>query len=229
MELYLADIREFADGEGMDLLPEARRARAARYRRSDDRARSVVAGLLVRHAFGAGAGAALLAGERGKPYLPAEALPPGAPRHFNLSHSGRYVALLAGALECGVDVERANDTRDLDSMARHFFTPEEYDWLLGPGAPPGRAAGQRVSLEGFYLLWTGKESVMKATGRGMAMTPGSFSVLPVRPGPRRIDGRDWDLCWHHGLPGYALCSCRDPAETGPPPPLTPLTKAALLS
>ncbi len=51
---------------------------------------------------------------------------------------------------------------------------------------------QKDPLERFFRLWTLKESVMKATGLGMNLPPGSFEVLPLAEGkPATILGRCW--------------------------------------
>ena len=44
----------------------------------------------------------------------------------------------------------------------------------------------------FFRLWTWKESVMKATGLGMNLEPGTFDVLPFADGKAaRVRDRLW--------------------------------------
>jgi len=110
----------------------------------------------------------------------------------NISHSGEYVVLAVSRHELGVDIETLGLYKD--KLARRCCTEEEYIWL------------QTQRSEAFFRLWTGKESLMKATGLGFALPAGSFSVLPVSDGLHTIDGRSWYMKWLDILPGYALCT-----------------------
>jgi 4'-phosphopantetheinyl transferase len=95
-------------------------------------------------------------GPHGKPALDQA----GAP-HFNWSHSGTITALaLAQAIELGVDVEEPRRTRDVMALARRYFAPAESAALARLSGPVQEAA--------FYSLWTCKEAVLKALGRGIA-------------------------------------------------------------
>lgn len=93
-------------------------------------------------------------GEHGKPYLA------GGPG-FNLSHCGSAaVVALAPALELGVDLERPGRRRPHAELARRFFCPREADAV---------AAAEGAAREDVFLqLWTAKEAVLKALGRGLA-------------------------------------------------------------
>jgi phosphopantetheinyl transferase len=60
-------------------------------------------------------------------------------------------------------------------------------------------------LERFHLLWTMKESVMKATGLGMNLGPDSFEVLPFCfNSPVMLRGRTWYASY--GALGDYRCS-----------------------
>lgn len=184
MKLYYCAIGELMDLPGMDLITQERRARTERYHKPENRAESLAAGLLLRHALG-DAAEALQRNPQGKPCLP------GGPC-FNLSHSGEYAILGVSRQPLGVDIERirAYDER----AARRCFTGPELDWLREEG-------GEKP----FFRLWTAKESVMKATGLGFSMAPGGFSVLPAEDGPHEIEGRCWYLRWG-SLPGHVICT-----------------------
>lgn len=92
----------------------------------------------------------------GKPEL----LLPGSPR-FNLSHSGPVTALaLTHSVEVGVDVEVPRRRRDVLALAQRYFAPAETAALEGL-----ESASRDVA---FYALWTCKEAVLKALGRGIA-------------------------------------------------------------
>jgi phosphopantetheinyl transferase len=111
-------------------------------------------------------------GQYGKPYFIGSL----ADVNFSISHSGRYIAVLfAGAAsgEVGLDIEdtgagrsgRVQDAVRLMKIAERFFTPEEAAWVRED--PPER----------FFRIWTGKESYIKYTGRGLGQGLDTFSVL----------------------------------------------------
>lgn len=98
---------------------------------------------------------ALGRGEFGKPFLAGS-----APLEFNLSHSGEVrVLALSRCQPLGVDIETLRRPRPALELARRFFTPQEADALerLDP------AARERA----FLRLWSCKEAVVKAIGRGI--------------------------------------------------------------
>lgn len=167
---------------------EERRERAEKMRRQEDRLRCLAAEALVRFALG-GETQTLEKGPGGKPYVKDL---PGV--HFNLSHSGRYVAVAVGDSEVGLDVERLREDRDLFALAKRFFTGEEGRHLAA-ASDPGRC---------FFELWTAKESYLKYLGTGLRKKPDSFSVLSPEPGIR---------FFHRWLEGdYCLCLCCEEIE-----------------
>jgi 4'-phosphopantetheinyl transferase len=91
----------------------------------------------------------------GKPYLPAE-----CGLEFNLSHS-RQVSLvgLSRAQPLGVDVEAGVRRRPVLELARRFFSPAEAQALAHLDGALRQAA--------FLRLWSCKEAVVKALGRGL--------------------------------------------------------------
>lgn len=156
-ECYLLAIEETA------LLPQSfceahfpkRLEQAHRFRFREDTLRSLGAGALlygVLHIKESD----IQYGEFGKPYVLAE-------RKFNLSHSGDYSVLAVRDGEIGVDIEKP-DERHL-SLAKRVFDQEEQEWMAED--PRNR----------FFVLWTLKESVMKFFGKGLGLSPASFSVL----------------------------------------------------
>lgn len=89
--------------------------------------------------------------------------PHGKPRlagalNFNLSHSGDRVALgFSWGRRIGIDLARVADCRDCESVARQCFSPGERAFL--------KRAGN--DAQAFCALWTRKEAVLKAAGRGL--------------------------------------------------------------
>lgn len=111
----------------------------------------------------------------------------GADRHapLALSHSrGHALAAIAPAsVVLAVDLERCRP-RDTEAIARWVCTPEERAALLSEIDPARR-------LEDFYVLWTLKESLLKAarlpfpagmTQVGLTYTGASAAVLRVPEG-----------------------------------------------
>lgn len=193
MKLFVCGIAGFDDSSGIEHLLPARRKRMERYLQEEDRARCLVAGLMLRYALGEGYGERLAFGPNGKPYLNDGSL------FFNLSHAGEYVAMALSAYEVGVDIERVLPYSA--SVAKKCFTAEERAWLK-----------DRNEDRAFYSLWTGKESVMKATGLGFSMPPEHFHVLPVLDGPHSIGGKTWYLQWH-SMEHHEICVAGAAEET----------------
>lgn len=76
---------------------------------------------------------------------------------FNLSHSGQYVICAFYKEEIGIDIEKIEQI-DLDDF-KIIFSEQEMNQL-------------RVSLDpltDFFRLWTIKESVIKAEGKGLSL------------------------------------------------------------
>lgn len=136
----------------VDLLDEHERTRIARFRRPVDAARYLAAHALTRIVLGravAGSARSLTIDrtcrcgqQHGKPVLP------GGPQ-FSLTHAGEMVGVAVSELgPVGLDVEQVRLIADLPSMAEHVGAPAEPD--------------------GFFLSWTRKEALLKATGDGLS-------------------------------------------------------------
>lgn len=90
--------------------------------------------------------------ENGKPFIDENI-------EISLSHSGDFVAAMICDKTCGIDIEK--DSRDLSKIAKRFFTKEEYD----------------DTTYSMLDIWTRKESILKATGKGLILGMDTFSVL----------------------------------------------------
>lgn len=182
ISLYYTHIGAWMTLPGLRLLTPARRERLEQYRRREDKARCLAAGMLLRQ---------LADGEPeknpwGKPQFPA------GPR-FNLSHAGEYVVLAVSAMEVGVDVEehRPYDPR----VARRCFTEAELRWMKQ----------QPDKTQAFYTLWTAKECIMKAAGYGFHMPPETFETDIEDARGYDADGRKWHLAWMP-FPNHTVCA-----------------------
>lgn len=146
------------------LNPDERR-RAARFKRTVHQRRFAAGRQCLRAILGAYTGQSPEAvsfeyGPHGKPGLTPAA---GRPLpYFNLSHSGdEAVCALRLAGPVGIDIERVQERRPTDSIARRFFSPDEAEHLSQC------AAGQRVTA--FYQYWTAKEALLKGNGGGLTL------------------------------------------------------------
>ncbi|MFF0819930.1 4'-phosphopantetheinyl transferase family protein [Micromonospora haikouensis] len=125
----------------------------------------------------------------------------------SVSHTGGVVVVAArrgGGV--GVDVERHRELPAL-ALARRWYAPQEAAWLRG--RPPGHR------VEAFLLLWTAKEAVGKALGRGLR-DGGLRRPMPVPGGPgellRPVPGTGGLRVGHPRLPAGG-----GPAGDGPVP------------
>ncbi len=170
MELKVVKITEDA-AEGWERLlvfvPQAKREHVRSFARPTDALRTLAGELLARSWLMQQAGMEnrsihFKPGPHGKP-----ALQPDCSLHFNVSHSGDWVAAaFSRAGPVGVDVEQ---TRPVDmALAKRFFAADEYDSLM---ACP---ADERAAI--FFQYWTLKESYLKARGSGLTARLSSFSI-----------------------------------------------------
>lgn len=112
----------------------------------------------------------------GKPFALIGAQP--APVSFNLSHSGRHgLIAIAPSGRVGVDVEERDAQRNLDLLV---------DTVLGDAEQAALAAAQggaRVHL--FFKMWTIKEALLKAMGKGFSLDATCIEVpSPMLRGKR---------------------------------------------
>ena len=147
---------------------------------------------------------ALRRGGNGKPFLP----PPYERFGFNPSDSGGwYLFGLVEGADLGVDLEIRQPRPKAMSLARRHFPTAEVDWL----------AGQPDLDHAFLRLWTMKEALFKAIGRGLGYGLGAACFLPGADGRLRLAHLDgeaapaarWscaELPLGHHLVGAAVCS-----------------------
>lgn len=90
---------------------------------------------------------------------------------FNVSHSGAHgVVALAQVGEVGVDIEEVRPQPDWLSIATSAFAAEEVQHL--------RCQEPSKQIATFYRIWSLKEAVMKALGKGFYLNPRSFCLPP---------------------------------------------------
>ena len=188
--------------------------RAARFRISEARHRFLLARVMLRHQLGKEIGIVpesvfFATGKHGKPRLDI----PGTDQslHFNLTHSGGFVALAISDDEVGIDIENLRPVSTAERLAQRFFSPEERKHVFElDGEARDRA---------FLRIWTQKEAYLKATGLGVGMPLRGVETEPdpaAPPGLRAIAGdrneaASWTLL-EVRIPG-AVCmvATREPA------------------
>ena len=115
--------------------------------------------------------------EHGKPWASVGGAE--APISFNVSHSGRQglIALAPGG-RLGVDVEELVDRRNLDLLM---------DGVLGENERREIDSKQGAEqIRSFFRLWTMKEALLKAYGKGLLVDATTFEIPPaVRGGSSR--------------------------------------------
>lgn len=131
---------------------------------------------------------ALIESEHGRPRLPG---PADGGLDFNWSHSGgSAVVVLGRGVAPGVDLERRRDRPRALEIAQRYFHPAEAAWLASvPSAAQGDA---------FLSLWTAKEAMLKAQGRGIAFGLHRLQIELASGAPQLLwlDGDDasaWQL------------------------------------
>ncbi len=77
--------------------------------------------------------------------------------HFNVSHSGNYVLIAIAATSVGIDVEQLNASFTYQNVLSFGFSKPEIDFVENSANPN----------QSFYQLWTRKECLLKATGKGL--------------------------------------------------------------
>lgn len=87
--------------------------------------------------------------------------------YFSCSHSGEYTVLVKSKYLVGVDIEQIQN-KPLILLNRFF--EDERKWI------------EEDPATRYYLIWSLKESVVKAVGTGLATSPFSFSAIPLIKG-----------------------------------------------
>lgn len=134
----------------------------------------------------------LIDGEHGRPAL---ALPHDQSLGFNWSHTGGQAVIAVGRhLTPGIDVERRRPRPRALQIAQRYFSQDESAALA--------RLPETEREHAFLRVWTAKEAVVKALGRGLAFGLDRLSIdcsdreLVLQ----RLDGDDaaaWQL---HALP-----------------------------
>ena len=115
--------------------------------------------------------------EHGKPWARVGGV--DAPTSFSVSHSGRHglIAVAPGG-RLGVDVEELGDRRNLNLLMDGVLGKHEHSEIASKGGDE--------QLRSFFRLWTMKEALLKAHGKGLLIDATTFEIPPaVRGGAAR--------------------------------------------
>jgi 4'-phosphopantetheinyl transferase len=154
------------------LLDDSERERAARFHFERDRQAYVAAHALARAMLSGQAPRPLAVWRfttnvHGKPEVLRDAGTP--PLRFNLSHTRGLVAVaLTLEHDVGIDVELVDSKRFSFDLAARTFAPEEVELL--------RATLAADQPQALFAIWTLKEAVIKAMGRGLSMPLADFAL-----------------------------------------------------
>lgn len=172
--------REQYDSAYRQLSP-ARKDRIDRYRRQEDRQRSLAGELLVKElAMQAGfAGPVVEQLASGQPVLKNGGL------HISIAHSGNLVACAVDTAPVGIDVEQLRPFRA--GMLRHVCTEAEIAYVLGGAPLPQGEITDTGMINRFFEVWTGKEAWFKRAGTGITDLK-SIEILSMPRQLFRADG-----------------------------------------
>ena len=168
MKLYRININDLDDPQQNKGLLESvgvkRREKILRYYKSEDRKRSLGAGIIIEQILKENGLSEdhLKYSENGKPV--ADNL------FFNVSHAGDYVVGVSSDCDVGCDIEKVVPA-PLE-IAKHYFCPAELNYI--------KSAKEKDKA--FFTLWTLKESYMKMTGQGMSLPLDSFEIIKTANG-----------------------------------------------
>lgn len=83
----------------------------------------------------------------------------GDPVHFNITHTREAFAItVSSEFHVGIDLEDINQEIEIRSIAEKYFSKKECEFIF---------KSETGSKNRFFLLWTRKESLLKALGTGI--------------------------------------------------------------
>jgi len=167
VDIWVADVHALADQvqKYAGFLSAEEVGRSARFRDPLNRNRYVVRhgmvrAVLSRYAHSDPAQVEIQYGSNGKPHLKKGSN--GSGLQFSTSHSGHLNLVAIGrTAKIGVDIEKISEFPEVREIADRHFTAAEVREL--DCSPESRR------FEVFFKLWTRKEAVLKANGRGLTL------------------------------------------------------------
>jgi 4'-phosphopantetheinyl transferase len=103
--------------------------------------------------------------------------------YYNISHSGDWIVIAVSNSELGADIEFVNHSFGYKDVLADNFSQPEVNYI-----------NENSSAERFFMLWTRKEALTKATGKGL---DGDLKLIPCLDGTHYTQtsivspGSDW--------------------------------------
>jgi len=171
VEVFAAKLhRDLCDDEIqalLSLVSDEKRERIYRLKQRQDALRTLIGDVLVRILICERLGVrnkdlTFDKNDWGKPFLASH---PDV--HFNIAHSGHWVACCIDTQPAGIDIQKI---KKIDiNLAKRFFSQKEYEYLMSLHEFRRKPA--------FFELWALKESYVKALGKGMSIPFRSFTII----------------------------------------------------
>ena len=156
-ETFITDIEQISEEEYDQYfleLPKEMRQKISKYRFREDRYRTIAGKIMLLKYLKKSTKFNLSdvnTTKYNKPYIE------NCDINFNISHSGRYtIAVFSNSNQIGVDIEDMTNEIDLDDF-RGVLLEDEFNQIQN----------SKNRLEKFYTIWTIKEAILKAEGRGL--------------------------------------------------------------
>lgn len=86
---------------------------------------------------------------------------------FNISHSGDFAVCVFSDSEIGVDIEKIDRSRDIERFMKRYYSENEYKFVIN----------SKDAYAAFFMIWTRKESYLKAKGTGITVRLKDIEVL----------------------------------------------------
>ena len=163
-------------GRFQSVLDPLEQARAAAYQQESARSQFVIAHgilrfLLAKYLEKAPSDIQFAAGENGKPFIKSIA---GIEIHYNVAHSGDWILIAISGNPVGIDVEYKDPEFDYSEVVPACFNFDDINLVQNSADP----------RSGFYLYWTRKEALIKASARGI---DNELPSIPCLDGEHDID------------------------------------------
>lgn len=116
---------------------------------------------------------------------------------FNISHSGDLILISISDTPIGVDIEFIKPSFHFSDVLPHNFNSEERIFVQNSKSP----------ISSFFLLWTRKEALLKATGKGLV---DDLKKIKSTDGAHQLDNRvigsaeDWEVRSFYVSENYAV-------------------------
>jgi 4'-phosphopantetheinyl transferase len=94
--------------------------------------------------------------------------------HFNISvSSNRFVAVFCKYATIGIDIELIRQIDDIKQLSYDYFTKAEIEWIT--------TQPESILNAAFFYLWSKKEALVKAIGKGLSINLNTIDVLSDSP------------------------------------------------